>query len=172
MGERRWGRVGKGGGEVVPRALLAPARFPPCPGVCGPHHSALSSVFQPLRVKVPEMLQAEIGKLAPWSSSLFFRGGFRDGRDIVSTLGSCSLIGDMGTFPPELLKVAHGQAQPLGATLPDQACHGRARVGQETGVTSANLAPDLCGPGLGHLYKEEIGFLSLVIIRIPWGLLS
>ena len=29
--------------------------------------SAPTSVFQPLRVKIPEMLQAEIGKLAPWS---------------------------------------------------------------------------------------------------------
>lgn len=35
--------------------------------VCVDLTTSAPSFFQPLRVKVPEMLQAEIGKLAPWS---------------------------------------------------------------------------------------------------------
>lgn len=60
------------------------------------------SVFQPLRVKVPEMLQAEIGKLAPWSVRVLVgpscvgpQGGVRGkrGKHIVPALGSCSQTG-------------------------------------------------------------------------------
>lgn len=59
---------------------------PPCRRAASPVFPGLwallprphSAFFQPLRVKVPEMLQAEIGKLAHWPVSLILgRGGSR-----------------------------------------------------------------------------------------------
>lgn len=86
------------------------ARRPPPPGVCVDlTTSAPTSVFQPQRVKVPEMLQAEIGKLAPgqfmsfWVHSCAGPSGWGTGkgRDAHSPRpGQLLRLEEIGTVPP------------------------------------------------------------------------
>lgn len=49
------------------------------------------------------------------------------------------------------------------------ACRRETRLGYESGVVPTNLPCDLSGPQSAHLYKEEIGFLSLVEHQDPLG---